>query len=387
MSPFPLVSHQASYPSIIPFIILYVSDFDFLTDMALEGNHEKMALLGDVLFPGDATSQWSDDTTVIPDSSELEWFNIDAYYGECEHASQRSDVEPAPRVAQEVCEPSSIASITATVTTATKRASKSSAQRPNTCSYASTPPSPSPTINAMPPMSANQFSNRPDDNARPQTDNVAAITSNRVSRPKYRPRNPYTVDEIYPFMWSNISQAPYRASQNGPGKHGVKISTYFGALDSAKAHLAKSYQDRKSVVHCGLSASDARRHRDRRRDFFCFMSGCGLCFERGDKLERHLIGTNVHGTTKPWICPHHTCEKAFELADSLKAHMIKHAEAGHAALPFPYPWNCPYPAVVKGLQRSYLQRDITAEDISIAGVASSSQTPHHIQTDEDVKYP
>lgn len=116
-----------------------------------------------------------------------------------------------------------------------------------------------------------------------------------------KPRSRYDVNPVFDFMWENVAMSHHKTVHTGPGKHGVKILDHFGNLEAAKEHLARSTTARKlfnAKKDPETRGDEARRQRDKRRDFFCFMPGCGLCFERGDKLERHLIETNVHGTIK-----------------------------------------------------------------------------------------
>lgn len=96
-------------------------------------------------------------------------------------------------------------------------------------------------------------------------------------------------------MWDIVRLSTGKRG-GGPGKRGVRIEEHFGSVDGARAHLAASKAERLLLSKQKLSAKEARRSRDQRRDFMCFMPDCGLCFERADKLERHLLETKVHKT-------------------------------------------------------------------------------------------
>ncbi|KIJ26822.1 hypothetical protein M422DRAFT_55333 [Sphaerobolus stellatus SS14] len=172
---------------------------------------------------------------------------------------------------------------------------------------------------------------------------------------EFNPHSKYGVHPTHPYMWHNV-QADRVVSEDGNydgdhssssgknsrGQPATFILERHGGLEHAMSRLATSKEDRRKATKELENKSDSRPVLDGRQDFYCFMRGCGQCFQRSDRLARHMVGNKRHRGTKPYICPHDGCTKEYLKDSNLRAHMSLHIQAGHQDLPFPYPWNSPY---------------------------------------------
>jgi len=107
-------------------------------------------------------------------------------------------------------------------------------------------------------------------------------------------RKPFEVDTVHQFMWEGISTV---RKINRPGQPGKTIFERFGVLEKAQENLRSASEKRKEVIKEGKKRGThiTRKRLDKRRDFICFLPGCGLCFNRADKLERHLFKLGPKG--------------------------------------------------------------------------------------------
>ncbi|KIJ26833.1 hypothetical protein M422DRAFT_55339 [Sphaerobolus stellatus SS14] len=132
------------------------------------------------------------------------------------------------------------------------------------------------------------------------------------------------------------------SGKNSRGQPATFILERHAGIERAMSRLATSKKDRRKATKELENKNDSRPTLDRGQGFYCFMHGCGQCFQRSDRLARHMVGNKRHRGTKPYICPHDGCTKKYLKDSNLRAHMNLHIQAGHQDLPFPYPWNSPY---------------------------------------------
>ncbi|KIJ53638.1 hypothetical protein M422DRAFT_775680 [Sphaerobolus stellatus SS14] len=179
-------------------------------------------------------------------------------------------------------------------------------------------------------------------------------------------RSQYVVLPVHDYMWSNIPGD----RKKRPGQPGTYILDFHSGLESAKAYLATSVKDRKAAVLAiaddekkqRADDNEKRRVVDARKDFYCFIEGCGKCFGRSDKLARHLSSLEEHRGTKPFICPHKNCIKEYLRKTNLIHHMTAHDIAGDPLLPFPYPWNSPYMGICDVISNACVKGNFIWED-------------------------
>ncbi|KIJ25380.1 hypothetical protein M422DRAFT_55992 [Sphaerobolus stellatus SS14] len=168
-------------------------------------------------------------------------------------------------------------------------------------------------------------------------------------------RSNYDVHPTRPYMWGNVKadrvvpddgdfdgDHSLSSQDRSKGQPATFIVERHGGIERAMSRLATSKKDRRNVTQELKDTTQSRPTLDQRQDFYCFMHGCGQCFKRADKLARHMVENKRHRGTKSYICPHAGCTKEYLQDSNLRVHMNLHIQAGHADLPFPYPWNSPY---------------------------------------------
>ncbi|KIJ54561.1 hypothetical protein M422DRAFT_41831 [Sphaerobolus stellatus SS14] len=167
-------------------------------------------------------------------------------------------------------------------------------------------------------------------------------------------RTIYDVKLVHDYMWANIladrisseDEEVVVVAGSGrkkcPGQPATYVVDRHGGVERAKMYLATSKEDRVAATRDVKGSNKRRNILYARRDFYCFIRGCGKCFDRSDKLARHIASIEEHRGIKPYVCPHVGCTREYLKESNLEHHMTAHLNAGHPDLPFPYPWNSPY---------------------------------------------
>ncbi|KIJ32852.1 hypothetical protein M422DRAFT_265340, partial [Sphaerobolus stellatus SS14] len=128
---------------------------------------------------------------------------------------------------------------------------------------------------------------------------------------EFNPHSKYGVHPTHPYMWYNVQadrvvsedgnyDGDYSSSsgKNSRGQPATFILERHGGLEHAMSRLATSKEDRRNATKELKNKNDSRPTLDKRQDFYCFMHGCGQCFQRSDRLARHMVGNKRHRGTK-----------------------------------------------------------------------------------------